>query len=42
MSQIDVSTQMLGELTEKAFGGKISCDTILTIWHEIGMTFEIV
>eukprot|EP01033_Poteriospumella_lacustris_P003086 gene3086-2262_t len=36
MSQIDVSTQMLGELTEKAFGGKISCDTILTIWHEIG------
>jgi hypothetical protein len=34
---IDISTHQLGQLTEKALGGKIPLDDILAVWHEMGM-----
>jgi hypothetical protein len=33
---IDISTHSLAESTEKALGGKVALESILSIWHEIG------
>ena len=33
---IDISTHQLGELAYNALNGKVSLETILTIWHNIG------
>lgn len=33
---IDISTHQLGELAYNALNGKVSLESILTIWHNIG------